>query len=465
MARGKYQKRRSYGGLITILVIALLMAVFGAVYLFTDLIPGKNTDPTLPQQTPSTTINPTIAPTTEPTTESTTEPTTVPTEPFVVTTASVGVTGDVLIHQPVYDDAYIGNGEYDFSHMFTYIAEYYQRYDFMVANLEVTLSGAEKGYSSYPTFNCPDNIADSLKGAGVDMLLTANNHTYDKGHHGFVRTQEVLNEKDILHLGTRLSTDEKNYLVQDINGILVGMVCYTYETGDTSDGRKTLNGIGVSKDDCDLISSFHPKHLDEFYEEVKATLESMYADGAEATMVYIHWGDEYQLKPNLMQQDIAENLCELGVDVIVGGHPHVLQPFDTLTSTTGHQTYCIYSVGNAISNQRRTNISQTPDGHCEDSMIFGVTFEKWNDGSVNVAEIDIMPVWVSRDRNNPRGSIYHIIPLDLEVEDWTTFDASKEAYKYLKGSYKRIMNVVGEGLNECRLALGLPEVPMTAEEK
>ena len=166
-----------------------------------------------------------------------------------------------------------------------------------------------------------------------------------------------------------------------------------------------------------------------------------------------------------MQQDIAENLCELGVDVIVGGHPHVLQPFDTLTSTTGHQTYCIYSVGNAISNQRRTNISQTPDGHCEDSMIFGVTFEKWNDGSVNVAEIDILPVWVSRDRNNPRGSIYHIIPLDLEVEDWTTFDASKEAYKYLKGSYKRIMNVVGEGLNECRLALGLPEVPMTAEEK
>ena len=463
MARGKYQKRRSYGGLVAILILVLLVAVFGAVYHFTDLIPGSSAETT--KTTPTTTAAPTSEPTTAPTTEPTTEPTTVPTEPFVVSTASVGVTGDILIHEPVYSDANKGNGEYDFNHMFSYIAEYYQRYDFMVANLEVTLSGAEKGYSSYPTFNCPDSIADALKAAGVDMLLTANNHTYDKGHHGFVRTQEVLNEKELLHLGTRLAEEEPSYIVQDINGIRVGMACYTYETGDTSDGRKTLNGISVSKDDCDLITSFHPKHLDEFYAEVEETLTAMYAEGAEATMVYIHWGEEYQLKPNAQQQEIAQNLCELGVDVIVGGHPHVLQPFDTLTSSTGHQTFCIYSVGNALSNQRRTNISQTPDGHCEDSMIFGVTFEKWNDGSVNVAEIDILPVWVSRDRNNPRGSIYHIIPLDLAVEDWKTYDASSEAYKYLKGSYKRIMSIVGEGLNACRLELGLPEVPMTADDK
>jgi hypothetical protein len=121
-------------------------------------------------------------------------------------------------------------------------------------------------------------------------------------------------------------------------------------------------------------------------------------------------------------------------------------------------------LGNALSNQRRENISQTPDGHCEDSMIFGVTFEKWNDGSVNVSVIDILPVWVSRDRNN--SNVYYLIPLDLDVDDWTIYnEASSVAYKYLKGSYKRTMGIVGEGYNACRTELGLPEVPMTADEK
>lgn len=458
MPRGKYQKRRSYGVLIAILLLLVIAAATLYFYIGSGLYkPGTPTTDTVP----TTTAAPTTEPTTEPTTKPTTEPTTVPTEPFVVTTASIGVVGDLLMHSPIYQDAYQGNGEYDFSSMFTYITEYYERYDFMVANLETTLAGAEEKYSGYPTFNCPDEIVDSVKNAGIDLLLNANNHTYDKGHKGFIRTQEVMNEKGMPHLGTRLSVDEPNYIVQDINGIKVGMVCYTYETGDTSDGRKTLNGISVSKDDCDLISSFHPKHLDEFYAEVEDTLAAMYAVGAEATMVYIHWGEEYQLKQNSQQSEIAQNLCELGVDVIVGGHPHVIQPFETLTSSSGHQTYCIYSVGNAVSNQRRENISQTPDGHCEDSMIFGVTFEKWNDGSVKIAEIEILPIWVIRNRNN--SNIYYIIPLDLANEDWNRFDIPNVNYLY--GSYKRTMKIVGEGLNQCREALGLPTMPMTAKDE
>jgi len=141
----------------------------------------------------------------------------------------------------------------------------------------------------------------------------------------------------------------------------------------------------------------------------------------------------------------------------------VIQPFDTLTSSTGHQTYCIYSVGNAISNQRRENIAQTPEGHCEDSMIFGVTFEKWNDGSVNVSVIDILPVWVIRNRNNANGNIYYAIPLDIANEDWDRFDIPNKNYLY--GSYKRTMKIVGEGLNACREALGLEPRPMTAKDE
>lgn len=459
MARGKFQARRGNGGYYIVMLILLALIIITGTYILRMLdTPGSETLPTQTQQETPTTTSPTTV-ITEPATEPATEPTTVPTEPYVVSTASVGVTGDVLIHSPVYNGALV-NGVYDFSGIFSNIAEYYQRYDFMVANLEVPLAGSGKGYSGYPQFNCPDSIADALKGAGVDMLLTANNHTYDQGHSGFVRTQEVLEEKGMLHLGTRLSLDTPLYTVQEINGIRVGMVCYTYETGDTSDGRKTLNGISVSHDDTDLIGSFHPKKLDEFYAEVQAVLNGMYENGAEATMLYIHWGDEYQTKQNSQQSEIAQKLCELGVDVIVGGHPHVIQPFTTLTSSTGHTTYCIYSVGNAISNQRRTNISSAPNGHTEDSMIFGVTFEKWNDGSVKIREVDILPLWVHREWQDPRGYVYSILPLDLEA-DWSSYDS--DAQKYLDGSYERTMDIVGEGLNAAREALGLSARPLTAE--
>lgn len=461
MARGKYQKRKRLHPLP--IVFFLLLIAIGA-FLLVKILSDDAPETTEPNQTQQTSA-PTTAPpetTQAPTTEPTTEPTTVPTEPFVTSTASIGVTGDVLIHSYVYKAAYQGNGIYDFSSMFSYIGDYYENYDFMIANLEVTLAGADRGYSSYPQFNCPDSIVDALQDAGVDMLLNANNHTYDTGHKGFVRTQEVLDEKGMPHLGTRLSEETPLYTVQDINGIKVGMVCYTYETGDTSDGRKTLNGIPVSHDDTELIGSFHPNHLDDFYYEVYETLEAMYADGAEATMVFIHWGDEYQLKQNSKQSEIAQQLCELGVDVIVGGHPHVIQPFDTLVSEEGHTTYCIYSVGNALSNQRRTNISQAPDGHTEDSMIFGVTFEKWNDGSVNVKEVDILPIWVSREWGSSAHE-YYIIPLDVENEDWSGFDIPNSNYLY--GSYKRTMKIVGEGLNEAREALGLPAAPLTAKDE
>ena len=174
MARGRFEKRKSKAPLLILLVIILALAAVVLFSKYREQIPHETTPPastttTAPQ--PTTTAPPpttTAAPTTE---------TTVVTEPYVVSTASIGVTGDVLIHSPVYNAAYKGNGEYDFNDIFTYISEYYERFDFMVANLEVTLSGANRGYSGYPTFNCPDAIVDALKNAGVDMLLNANNHT------------------------------------------------------------------------------------------------------------------------------------------------------------------------------------------------------------------------------------------------------------------------------------------------
>ena len=461
MAKGKYVKRRDHGGKATarmVLILAVLLLFMGSMLVFKAWqrpdIPGEESTASTEKKPGF--WNPFKNP--EETTEPSTEPTTVPTEPFVSATASVGVTGDILVHGPLIEAAKQNDGTYDFNNIYTYIQDYYNDVDFMIANLEVTLGGEAAGeYRGYPTFNCPDSMIDALKNAGVDMMLTANNHTYDTGHNGFVRTQEVLGKKGMPHLGTRLSEDTDSYIVQDINGIKVGLVCYTYESGRTEDGRKALNGIPVTAADTNLVSTFSYDNLTGFYKEVEQTLAAMEEDGADFSMVFMHWGEEYQLAPNTRQTGIAQNLCELGVDVIVGGHPHVIQPFSTLTSTTGHQTYCIYSVGNAVSNQRRETLETSPNQeHTEDGMIFSVEFEKWSDGRVNISDINILPTWVERQTKNSKR-VYTIVPLDLEV-DWSTYDIA--SHDKLYPSYDQTMALVGAGLNDAKAAFGKEPVPL-----
>ena len=407
------------------------------------------------EQTPPSTSKPNPS---DNTTGPSTTGTTGPTEPYVTTTASIGVTGDVLVHGPLIQAAKESDGSYDFTSMYKHIEPYFKEFDFMVANLEVTLGGTAAGpYQGYPAFNCPDSMVDALKSAGVDMLLTANNHSYDTHYDGFIRTQNVLKEKNMPYLGTQMTAEDKDYVIQNINGIQVGMVCYTYETTPTEDGRKTLNGIPLAAKACDLVSSFDYNDLPGFYAELEATLKAMEAEGAEATIVFMHWGNEYELRPNANQKAIAQKLCDLGVDVIVGGHPHVLQPFTTLTSATGEETYCIYSVGNCISNQRRESLTDVAnENYTEDGVIFGVEFEKWNDGSVNISGISILPTWVYRSETGGRR-IYTVIPLDVSVEDWSIYDVGTSR---LRSSYEQTMSILGSGINPVLEKYGLPTMPL-----
>lgn len=440
----KRHRRRSPIGIFAIALLLILAMVIGLMVKGCDKNEPKDTQK---QTDPSATVSETA------------EETTLPKGPSVTATASVGVTGDMLGHLPLINSGLQPDGTYNFSYCYSYIAQYYEKYDFMVANLETTLGGGP--YSGYPGFNSPDAFAAGLKAAGVDMLLTANNHTYDTRNKGFIRTQQVLQEMDMPYIGTRQKPEDPTYRVQDINGIKVGMVCYTYETGAANSAQKSLNAIPMTEADSKLITSFNYNDLEGFYAELSGDLENMKKEGAEVTMVYIHWGDEYALKQNARQTAIAQKLCEMGVDVIVGGHPHVIQPMDTLVSSTGHTTYCIYSVGNALSNQSRNTLSTANSKYTEDGVIFGVTFEKWSDGAVNVKEISILPTWVNR-QNSGGELTYTVIPLDTALETWNNFGVNNQSLPY--DSYDRTMSILGEGYNVCRETLGLAPAPMTKEQ-
>lgn len=372
-------------------------------------------------------------------------------EPYVVSSATVINTGDILIHNPVLAGALQSDGNYDFSGLYTPLKKYFDKADLVVANLEVTLGGTQSGsYKGYPAFNIPDSVIDAVKSEGVDMLLTANNHSYDTGLYGFKRTVQVLKDKKIAYTGTRETADEARYLVKNVNGVKIGMINYTYEN-NAPEGRKSLNGNIIATEANDLINSFSYNRIDAFYTDAENMINSMKADGAEAIVFYMHWGEEYQLKENTWQQSIAQKLCNLGVDVIVGGHPHVIQPVDLLYAEGGeHTTVCLYSMGNSISNQRLLELSNlSPKGHTEDGLLFSFTFDKYSDGTVNLSAVDIVPCWVSKTGSRYNAK-YQLHPLESEnsYKDLNFSDTT------LSGSYLRTKETVAAGLTECQEYLG-----------
>ena len=437
-------------------VIAVLVAVLIGLTVFALRMNREPEDPTLQDTQPSTEQTVATEPTTDSSTEQTeaTEPATEPTEPPITlqSTASIGAVGDVLMHMGVVNSGLQDDGSYNYDSIFHLLRSHIEAFDYAAANMEGTLCGTDNGYDygGYPSFNCPDAIAEGLKTAGFDMLLTANNHTYDTRHTGFMRTQQVISDYGLAYTGTVTDTADDNFIVQEINGVKVGMICYTYNTAQSDDGTVSLNYIPLTKADSLLINSFSYSDLSGFYNRLQGQLDAMEQAGAEATVLFIHWGDEYHLQPNSSQKKIAQTLCDMGIDVIIGGHPHVVQPVELLESTTDpeHKTVCIYSLGNAVSNQRLGNISSIDTAHTEDGVLFGVTFAKYSDGTVILQSVDLTPIWVNLYKEN--GSrVYAILPLDTEISDWqSSFNLTDSQLAQAKDSYQRTMALVSEGLTE-----------------
>lgn len=193
--------------------------------------------------------------------------------------------------------------------------------------------------------------------------------------------------------------------------------------------------------------------MSQFYTEAENVINAMKQNGADAIVFYMHWGEEYQLSANTWQKTIAQKLCNLGVDVIVGGHPHVVQPIELIHSEDSQNTtVCIYSMGNAISNQRQEIMDSCPTGHTEDGMLFYYTFAKYGDGTVALSGVDIIPVWVNRYRGG-NGYQYTMYPLEnADMANNYGFDTT-ELSKAQK-SFERTKNIVASGLNECQQYLG-----------
>lgn len=376
-------------------------------------------------------------------------------EPKLVSSATIINTGDIMVHSTQLDGAEKSDGSYDFSDFFKNISSIVSKADLAVANLEVTFGGSESGkYSGYPAFNTPDSLADVIKNAGFDLLLTTNNHSYDTGLFGLKRTQEILNQKGFSHIGTRLSASENQYAVKDINGIKIGMTAFSYENKCDTVGRKSLNGNIIATEANDLINTFNYDRLDEFYKNAENIINNCKKQKADKIIFYMHWGEEYQLKENTWQDTIAQKLCDLGVDIIVGSHPHVIQPAALLHSADSQNTAAVfYSMGNCISNQRQEIMHpECTTGHTEDGMLLSFKFDKYSDGSVALSEVNIIPTWVNKYKGGS-GYLYSVIPLTTPT-DGSNFGLEGSALSKSQNSYNRTKEIVKAGLNEIQDSIG-----------
>ena len=182
--------------------------------------------------------------------------------------------------------------------------------------------------------------------------------------------------------------------------------------------------------------------------EVEGMLDSMEASGAEASVLFLHWGDDYTTHPSSAQRTIAQKLCDLGVDVIVGSHPHVVQPVDLLTSTLDpdQTTLVIYSAGTLLSNLRADN-TDVISGHTEDGLLCHFTLSRYNDNSVRVSSLSLMPTWTAV-YGSGENQAFCILPLDSAVTDWAlTYDLNDAQLSAAKSSYNRTMAIVTSGYN------------------
>lgn len=244
--------------------------------------------------------------------------------------------GDMMQHDAqiiaAYDSA---TNSYDYTDYFTHLSDMVKEADISICNFEVTLAG--KPYKGYPSFSAPDEYLDAIIDAGFDIFLTANNHCLDKGSHGLVRTIKMMGSKNIVQLGTYIdSIDRQNRypVICERQGLRIALLNYTYGT----------NGLVVRKPNI-------VNYIDSA--AIAADIAKCKRLKVDYIIANMHWGIENTHEQNKEQKRLAKMLIQMGVDHVIGNHPHMVQPAELITDKKGHKHFVIYSLGNVISNMQK----------------------------------------------------------------------------------------------------------------
>jgi poly-gamma-glutamate capsule biosynthesis protein CapA/YwtB (metallophosphatase superfamily) len=302
-----------------------------------------------------------------------------------VTRVTIGAVGDILLHNRVYEDALKPDGTYDFNKMFLKVKEFMHHPEIVVANQESITGGKELGLASYPHFNSPHEIGDALKSAGVNLITMANNHALDMKEPGILSAIAYWDKIGMAYTGAFKSQEDRDRIrTITKNKITFAFLAYTYGTNgiEVPNGKSYL--VNLSQEDL-----------------MKKDIELAKSKG-DVVVVSMHWGIEYQTVPNVEQTRVAKLLAEWGADIIIGTHPHVLQPFAWIETAGGHRTFVMYSLGNFLSAQ--SELIQLIGGIGE------ITVVKTNRGDQSSIKL-INPTFIATYNYSKRYHAYEIIPM------------------------------------------------------
>lgn len=347
-----------------------------------------------------------------------------------LSTLNISVVGDLMCHSVQFNYARVEADSFDFSGVFREVKKYLSTSDFTLGNLETVLAGKSKNYSGYPFFNTPNAFLDAIKDAGFDLLVTANNHALDQGEKGVLRTIKKINEIGINYTGTFTSQKDRDSIrIFDLKNTRFAVLAYTFSTNDVPipKGKNYL----INMIDFDLI---------------KKDIKNARKKGAEIVLVHFHYGDEYKRLPVPYQKKVVNKTIEFGADIIIGGHPHVIQPVDYFKTDSAKLDtgFVAYSMGNFISNQRWR--------YSDAGLILSIQFVKnRNTDSIYIKNVSYIPTWVFKGMTS-KGKEYIILPKGIDESDSTysflskkDFEKMNEAFEdteYILNLYKNKKNLV-----------------------
>ena len=341
---------------------------------------------------------------------------------------SIVVMGDNLMHVPVFSSCKTGENKYDLHPLYEHLQPLISNADLAVIGQETLLAGKEYGYTGYPSFNSPQDVGETLIKEGFDLILCASNHAMDKGGDAVVSTMDFWEKHpEVTTIGFNRSSEEQNEVkVMNIKGVKIAVLNYTYDT----------NGIPLPTDRKYLINIIDEEKIRQDVQKAKEISDFI--------IVFPHWGTEYSITPDEFQKHYAQLMADLGVDIIIGSHPHVMEPTDIIKGKDGNETIVYYSLGNYVSSQQKAV-----------NLLGGTALinleADFSDDSVNVT-VKTAELLITITHYNNQRSFFTVYPL----KDYTDELAAKNGVSEMDGAVtverlKTIVNNIFTEKNEIRL--------------
>lgn len=349
------------------------------------------------------------------------------------TDSSVTVTfsfvGDLMCHSTQFNYARQNDSTFNFKPVFREIKKYFDNSDVVIGNLETVVFGDEINYSGYPVFNTPEDFLKGLNYAGFDILVTANNHIYDQRGNGVVNTLDFIQKNEMKSSGAyKTQTERDSVKLFEKSGLKFAILSYTY----------AVNLYKIPKKNKFMVNLIDSKLI-------KSDIEKAKDQNADLIIVYFHFGSEYSRSENNYQKNIVEKAISYGADVIIGAHPHTLQPIEFYETNNANidSGFVAYSLGNFVSNQRW----RYSDGGTV--LNFSVT----KNISTNKSKLDAvryLPIWVFKGVTN-RGLEYVVIPSDIANSDTYPSYFNDEDKKLMLECYTDTREIIESRTNRIEL--------------